>query len=142
MSITAPLRLLAYTASYIGSDLPADLAAIREASTRNNPAAGITGALVYDRGRFIQAVEGPAEGIERLLERVTRDTRAADMTVLFDATTPTRSLQEWSMRVFRVDTADAVDPATLAAFRDAYVRNFRPDAAGFLDLFRALVTTE
>jgi hypothetical protein len=73
---------------------------------------------------------------------VARDTRAADMSMLFDIPTPTRSLHAWTLRVFRVDTAAALDPAALAAFRDAYVRNFRPDAAGFLDLLRALVASE
>jgi hypothetical protein len=55
---------------------------------------------------------------------------------------PTRSLHAWTLRVLRVVTAAALDPHALAAFRDAYVGSFRPNAAGFLDMLRALVPSE
>ena len=136
------LRLVAYTATYLGSNLAQDLDAIRAASDRNNPGADITGVLVYDRGRFIQAVEGPVDAIESLLGRVHADPRAGGMDVLIDTATPARSLQEWTMRTLRIDTEPALDADTLRAFRDAYLRNFRPDAAGFIDLLRALVSSD
>ena len=142
MNADPALRFVVYRATYAGTDLAHDLAAIRDASHRNNPGAGITGALVYDRGQFIQALEGPAASVEALLGRVRGDPRAGAMDVLIDTSTPMRSLQEWSMRLLRVDALPAVEATTLGAFRDAYLRNFRPDAAGFIELLRALVAVD
>lgn len=140
---TAPtLRLVVYRAPYAGLDLVHDLAAIRDSSYRNNPGAAITGALVYDRGQFIQALEGPADSVEALLERVRVDRRAGGMDVLIDTSTPMRSLEAWTMQILRVDALPAVEASSLGAFRDAYLRNFRPDAAGFIDLLRSLVAVD
>lgn len=134
-----PLRVYAYTALYAAHDLERDLQRIAAASTRNNPANGITGALVYDRGRFVQVVEGPEEAIASLVQRISLDPRIADWTVLFDRPTLGRSMQAWSMQVLRTDTHDGLHQETLEAFRDQYVRAFRVDAEGFLRLLVALI---
>lgn len=138
--MTAPdaLRLVAYTAVYVGDDIVRDLDRIRSAAHRHNPADGISGALLFDRGRFIQAVEGPPAAIESLLGRVRSDACAGEMDVLFDCATRARSLQDWTLRVSHLGESPVLEGADLAAFRDAYLRNFRPDADGFISLVRAL----
>ncbi len=133
------LRLVAYTAVYVGDDIHRDLARIGASSRRNNVGAGITGALLFDGGRFIQAVEGPDGAVEALLARVRADARAAGMDVLFDRRTQSRSLQEWTMRVSLVRETPILAGPELGAFRDAYLRNFKPDADGFIALLRGLV---
>lgn len=138
-SAPQPLRVYAYTALYAALDLERDLQAIAAASTRNNPSSGITGALVYDRGRFVQVVEGPEVAIARLVTRIRTDPRIADWTLLFDRPTLHRSMQEWSMQVLRTDTHSSLHQETLEAFRDQYVRAFQVDAEGFLRLLVALL---
>ena len=136
------LRLVAYTAVYVGDDIHRDLARIGASSHRNNVGAGITGALLFDGGRFIQALEGPDGAVEALLTRVRGDARAADMDVLFDRRTQSRSLQDWTMRVCFVRETPMLAGRELAAFRDAYLRNFKPDADGFIALLRGLVEAD
>ncbi len=133
------LRVYGYTALYTGHDVEHDLHAIGVVSTRNNLANGVTGALVYDRGRFVQVVEGPKDAIARLVTRVQADTRVADWQLLFDLPTPRRSMQDWSLQVLRVDAHPYLHQGTLEAFRDQYLRAFRVDAEGFLLLLRALM---
>ena len=133
------LRLVAYTAVYVGDDIHGDLERIQAASLRNNVVAGITGALLFDRGRFIQAVEGSDEAIEALLDRVRSDVRATSVNILFDRSTHARSLSDWTMRVRHVQESPMLASTELNAFRDAYLRNFRPDAEGFIALVRQLV---
>lgn len=134
-----PLRVYAYTALYAAHDLERDLQCIAAASSRNNPSRGITGALVYDRGRFVQVVEGPEEAIALLVSRIRKDPRIADWKLLFDRPTLDRSMQAWSMQVLRTDTHDGLHQETLEAFRDQYVRAFRVDAEGFIRLLIALI---
>jgi hypothetical protein len=134
-----PLRLVAYSGAYAGDDLEADLGQIQQASNRNNVAAGITGALLYDRGRFVQVVEGPHDAIGMLLGRLQSDPRIRDWHTLIDSDTGHRSCDGWALRVLRTDSRDMVDQGKLDAFRDMYLRTFKADAAGFIQLFTALL---
>ncbi len=138
---TSTLRFVTYTTHHTGRDLTADLAAIHARSTVNNQRDGITGALVYDRGRFVQAFEGPPEAVGALLARVSADPRCGELEVLIDQPVNERSLPEWSMHILRTDTETGLDLAALRKLRDAYVRSFLPDAAGFVGVIRALVRT-
>jgi hypothetical protein len=136
---TSPLRFVTYTTRHTGQDLTADLGAIRARSTVNNQRDGITGALVYDCGRFVQAFEGPPQAVSALLARVSADARCGEPEVLIDQPVNERSLPEWSMHILRTDTEMGLDAAALRQLRDAYVRSFLPDAAGFVTVIRALV---
>lgn len=139
MTQRLPLRLVAYTAAYIGTDLDGDLAQIQVASDRNNSASGVTGALLYDRGRFVQVVEGPHVAIDHLLARLQRDPRISDWQTLIDIDTDHRSCQRWALRILRTDSRDMVAIEELNTFRDMYLRSFKPDAAGFIQLLQAIL---
>jgi hypothetical protein len=135
----SPLRVYAYTALYAGSDLERDLEAIAAVSRKNNVGQGVTGALIFDRGRFIQVVEGPPDYIGELVGRIRLDTRIAEWTPLFDQPTFHRSMVDWSMQVLRTDARPGLPQATLEAFRTQYLRAFKVDAVGFLHLLVALI---
>lgn len=47
-----------------------------------NAAAGLTGLMLFHQGVFLQAIEGPAAGVASLYERIRRDRRHANLTVL------------------------------------------------------------
>lgn len=61
------------------------------------------------------------------------------MEVLIDTSAGERSLPEWSMHLLRTDEGSRIDLAALRDLRDAYLRTFLPDAAGFASILRALV---
>ena len=80
-----------------GLDLDQILA---EAQVRNS-AAGLTGLLVYDRGRFFQWLEGPAPALSRVWSSIRRDTRHTDIELLRRDRMPKRFFATWDMRLAR-----------------------------------------
>ncbi|MGX7705993.1 BLUF domain-containing protein [Methylobacterium sp. Gmos1] len=75
-------------------------AAVRQilaASQANNRAIGVTGALMFNGGAFAQVLEGPRAGVEETFERIQRDERHGDVTVLQCGPAETRGFPDWSM---------------------------------------------
>lgn len=72
-----------------------------------NEAAGITGMLLYRDGDFIQAIEGPPEAVQDLLERLSWDDRHRGFLPLLSGTRESRIFGEWTMG-FRVLNRDTV----------------------------------
>ncbi|WP_043357752.1 BLUF domain-containing protein, partial [Methylobacterium sp. B1] len=79
---------------------PEVMAAVRQildASQRNNAALGVTGALMFNAGAFAQVLEGPRRGVETTFERIQRDLRHDDVTVLQCGPAESRAFANWSM---------------------------------------------
>ena len=99
-----------------------DVDQILAASRRNNTAAGITGLLLYDGRRFLQALEGEQPVVERTYARIKADPRHRAVVLLGSADVTERAFGNWSMaaeRVMRVagggeDVPAAVDRLTEA----------------------------
>jgi hypothetical protein len=91
---------------------------ILTASRRNNHADGITGLLLYDGYRFLQALEGDAHRVQRAYERIKADPRHRAVVMLSSREVEDRAFGNWSMASQRVgigsgDTvADLVDSLT------------------------------
>ncbi len=82
-----------------GDALEREIRAILLAARRNNPAAGITGALLFTGTGFAQALEGRREAVERAFERIGADPRHADVTVLSFTPTERRAFPDWPLGV-------------------------------------------
>lgn len=85
----------------VGQDnatLNADVARILMQSRRNNPAHGLVGALYFAEGCFFQCLEGPAEAVDALYERLPRDPRHRDLVVLSRESVQKPSFSGWSMK--------------------------------------------
>ena len=93
-------QLVYYSRNAISGDT-ADLAdqvdAILEASRRNNEAAGITGALMFNAGVFAQVLEGPLEAVEATFERIQQDDRHGDVSLLALEPIARRYFDNWAM---------------------------------------------
>lgn len=74
-----------------------EIEGILRVSRRNNALAGITGALMFNSGSFAQILEGPSAPVFDLFERIQRDERHADATLLFFGQVATRAFPHWSM---------------------------------------------
>lgn len=79
------------------TELGAEVTQILATSRRNNTRADVTGALLFNKGAFAQVLEGPRSKVEETFERIQRDTRHSDVTVLECAPTESRSFPDWSM---------------------------------------------
>ena len=90
--------LLYVSRSTIARDrLEAEIADIVTVSRAHNARAGITGGLVRAGGYFAQLLEGPTEAVKTLMERIDRDPRHTDVSVVRIAASNKRQLPDWSM---------------------------------------------
>lgn len=65
----------------------------------------ITGMLVIVQGRFFQAIEGPPQSVDKLLNSLNNDPRHHSFRVLRRRSIELRQFPNWSMRRFRIDDA-------------------------------------
>lgn len=63
-------------------NLPMQIAQLMTVSVANNARDGITGALIYDSAWFAQILEGPEQPISTTFERILRDTRHSDVSLI------------------------------------------------------------
>jgi hypothetical protein len=74
-----------------------DLEEILEHARRNNANSGITGALVYVDGYFVQILEGDSNHVRQLMDRISGDVRHETVTVLQAGEISTAAFSEWKM---------------------------------------------
>jgi hypothetical protein len=98
----------------------AELEELLVQAQRGNEDQGITGALVYGQGQFMQIMEGEQAALEALYARLGQDRRHTGLFRLADRPIPARRFSEWSMAFQVVSPAEFdllvgyVDPAHLA----------------------------
>ena len=124
----APLYQLVYysrnAVSRDGAGFEAEVASILAASRRNNEAAGVTGALLFNAGVFAQVLEGPLDAVEATFERIQQDDRHGDVSLLALEPIAQRSFSGWAMgfvgrsaenaaRFAEVGLSSGFDPAAL-----------------------------
>jgi len=78
---------------------------ILAASRRNNAAAGVTGLLLYDGYRFLQALEGEAAAVTKVYERIKADPRHRAIVLLSSREISERAFGDWAMAGQRVAIA-------------------------------------
>lgn len=70
---------------------------IVEAARAANAAAGITGAILFSSGVFVQALEGPIDAVEATFERICGDLRHKRVRLVELAVAEDRVFEGWSM---------------------------------------------
>lgn len=90
-----------------------------EHSRRENGRSGITGMLLYRKGRFIQFLEGPEDRVRALIARITADPRHTGLRVMLDGHPQERQFADWTMGYERVsEPADPVPDGFRSTFDD------------------------
>ena len=74
-----------------------EIEAILIASRRNNREAGVTGALMFTRSLFVQALEGPAQAVETTFDRICYDLRHTHLEIVECGPILERGFGGWSM---------------------------------------------
>lgn len=108
----------------------ADLRDILSEARRRNQELQLTGCLHYEDGLFFQWLEGPADGLWRVVDLIRADTRHHDLTVLGQGALDYRRFLDWRMRFTErrdlslLDWIAASNVSTVEpkAFRDGLVR--------------------
>lgn len=97
MSLVKDLVRIVYV-SRATREMPLDrvFGLIAKARTANK-ARGITGALLYDKGIFLQFLEGPAENLDPTVKAIMADPRHTDLRILLREPIRERLFADWSM---------------------------------------------
>ena len=74
-----------------------DLEELLDHARRSNAANGITGALVYAEGMFLQILEGDEVRVRDLMARIRRDVRHDNVIVLREGEVPAAIFGSWKM---------------------------------------------
>ena len=137
------MRLVVYTSQYNGDerDIGPVLGDIRTVSKQKNRDDEITGVLFYENGHFLQAIEGPAENIEALVERLRRDKRHRQMEVLIDQPIDKRYFSDWNMDSVNLNNTTLFTPEIIRKLCDAYTKNIQMKDASFVALIQDMLNT-
>lgn len=74
------------------------VARILAKSRKNNARLQVVGGLLFGEGYFLQCLEGEADAVQTLYDRIKADPRHRDVTVLSRASISSRSFGAWSMK--------------------------------------------
>ena len=92
---------LSYTSKNLIEDLTADslssVASILEVARSRNAVYGITGALMFNEGRFTQILEGPEAEVSKIFKSIKEDARHSDINVIATQTVQNRRFKTWAM---------------------------------------------
>ncbi len=83
----------------------AELARLATVAARINGGHDITGLLLYDGSRFIQALEGPQPPVDMLMARIARDPRHDSIAYIERRAVAARQFGGWAMDARRVRDA-------------------------------------
>ncbi|KPF93621.1 blue light sensor protein [Novosphingobium sp. AAP83] len=87
---------LIYMSQPFGYD-SATLSGILATARRNNPQHGLTGALICRQDIYLQMLEGPAQAIDSLFERIAADPRHLEVKLLSRSEVASRMFPDWAM---------------------------------------------
>ena len=112
---------LIYASSAVRPFSEADLSTLLMRARANNQALGVSGMLLYDKGSFLQVLEGEAPVVRTLFARIGRDERHTRVVVLLESFVEQRGFADWKMGFVSVDRLRAAGTPGFDDFLDASV---------------------
>ena len=113
---------IAYVSSAVNPVSDDEVGAILTQSRANNERHGLTGALLYHGGRFIQILEGPDEMVRARFEIISADPRHRVIQTVREKTIAERQFPQWTMG-FRPLSDESIK--RLEGFEDIFGRTGR-----------------
>lgn len=107
----------------------ADLRELVAKAEARNRALGVTGMLLYDKGRFFQTLEGPPRALETLWTSISSDPRHSDIEVLSEHVIPSRLFGGWNLIGYHGD-----EESQQAVRRAQAEHQLTSEVAPFIDL--------
>ncbi len=116
-----------------------ELLAILKKSKANNAKNGITGALCFSEGIFIQALEGGRTAVNKLYNRIAADARHSDVVLLNYDEIEERRFAGWSMGQVNMQR---LNPALLLKYSEcAKLDPYAVSGKAVMALFEEMVAT-
>jgi len=92
---------LTYESKAAAKPSESELDALVTAARARNSTLGVTGMLLYDKGRFLQTLEGPVDGLDQVWASIQRDERHSQITVLTQHLVGARLFSGWDLLCYR-----------------------------------------
>lgn len=89
-----------------------ELLKIIRSAERNNLALALTGALLFDKDRFIQVLEGESAKVTDLFIRISQDPRHEDVSLIDARAAEERRFTNWSMALIEGASAPEEDTSS------------------------------
>ena len=96
---TAGLAKLVYRSKAVRQLTAPELHELTAAAQARNQREAITGLMLYDNERFFQWLEGPADGVGRVMDSIRVDPRHTEVEVLESKPARARTFADWSMKL-------------------------------------------
>lgn len=137
------MHFIVYLSDFTGCNQTAEsvLQDICESSQRNNLQRQITGALFYHRGTFLQAIEGPKDNLEELMQVLHQDRRHKCIRLIVNEVISRRSFSDWNMDSFDLTHADLIEEQTLEKFRQVFLSQMKMEGMAFIKLLKSVLQT-
>ena len=105
------MHLIVYMSEYVGNtnSMFSDIGDIITASKANNPKRGVTGILLYHKGKFVQVIEGEEDELKKLMQKIEKDERHKNLTYLVNEEINERGFDQWNMDFFNLSDKDKLD---------------------------------
>lgn len=134
-----PLSTLVYRSRAVAPLPFEDLQHLTRTAQARNHREAVTGVLLHDDGRFFQWLEGPADGVERVMRSIRADPRHTDLDVLDRRPSSARRFDGWDMKLAARGTASARWTGEVLEPPPGIVENLRRRPAAAPDLLVELV---
>jgi len=95
----APLARVVYRSRAVRSVSPPELHELTAFSQARNSRESITGLMLYDDSNFFQWLEGPPQGVDRVMRSIRNDKRHTDIDILSQRSAASRTFGDWSMKL-------------------------------------------
>lgn len=137
-----PCFQLLYFSRARGDLQHSDIADILKTARSTNSQLDITGLLLFERGHFLQLLEGPEAKVRDLYQRIAGDPRHTDATIIFTRSISDRDFANWSMARAHIDEEehslkDAFDQACKTGAAPKITVHRNSSAEQLLDFFKA-----
>lgn len=107
-----------------------ELIELLDKARRNNEALNVTGMLLYHEGSFIQVLEGDADIVEALYDKIALDSRHINAMLLYKGFSHHRNFGGWTMGFERLSLAAHAELPGLSRFLQSGVLALRSDDGG------------
>jgi Sensors of blue-light using FAD len=118
------------------------LDSIEGQAKQHNPDVKVNGVLFYDRGHFIQLLEGGESEVWELYQHISLDQRHHKVELIFFEPVKKQEFNNWNMDVFDMQdlNSEPLVAEDLKKFRRVYLRNEKPSASEVARWTKRLIT--
>jgi len=108
---------------------------------KKNSRLGITGMLLYQKGTFMQMLEGDKKTVLDTYAKIKKDDRHKNILTMFTEDIDERNFEDWSMGFFNMDKADGFPEYNDYIKENLTLRSFNKDsqdAYNFITIFNKI----